>query len=153
MRSNECEPMNSSYPVPDPSCGICKEPVPYRLRRKCVSCKAWCHNACADSGISCSCIPSAAKIREVVADANLSGLSGEIVIAMLYLGPDDKKIASHMGVDFEEVAVMCQRLKDNGVWRDGKMDLGFDPSKAEEVIVGLALCACVAEGWVERSPA
>lgn len=125
------------------------DPIPYRLRRKCVDCKEWCHGTCVEA---CICLPSASKIREIVAEARLDGLSGEIVIAMLYLGPDDARIASHMGADPEAVAIMCQRLRDNDIWRDGKVCLE-SIDKPDEIVIELALIACVAEGWVESRPA
>lgn len=92
-------------------------------------------------------------LRELEADLEGSEYqkSGVIYLAAFHLGPDEQKISDFTKIPIDEVNKRGQLLRENGLWKDGKVlleDAGLDDP--DTVCIGLLLGIMCADGLVRR---
>lgn len=92
------------------------------------------------------------EVAEVLSSFNLGDehyATGVMLLAALHVGPDEAKIAEVTGLPREYLDPRAERLRENGVWKDGKTCCGWF---AEETGgVEFVMDVCVAEGLMARA--
>ncbi len=138
------------YPVPDPECPRCGEPVAYRERKKCRDCGRWCHGGCSTGGygnsrcLKCTGIgPVVDDIAEKLELSEEQKVSARVIVAALEEGTDAERVAEASGVPLDVVREKAARLADSGVWMpDGKMHVSLDDPETSGVeFLLLVMCA------------
>ncbi len=157
--------MMGSYEITD--CHVCSTPVPYKEgRRRCTNCRRWFHVGCGmDSKYNgdakeALCFPcfkeNPRKPVRALAKAMNKGVrfpALEVVLWSLHLDQDEAEISAKLKIPLEEVQEMSKRLRDQGVWKDGKVHVDCDDdAEGDEFSVCLILAALCAEGQIVRTP-
>jgi len=88
-------------------------------------------------------------------DGTLQGesrYSGLIVLASLYVGPNEEKVSLVTRIPLAKVSEKAKRLRENGVWNDqGKISLDMgDGSDHEVTTIALIMAFMCADGLVNR---
>lgn len=80
-----------------------------------------------------------------------------IVVASCFAGTNADRIAKILGLNRDKIVrPRAKRLRENGVWKDGRVVVDQSAAEAEEdgpLKIALVLMALVAEGLVVRQPA
>lgn len=157
----------AGWPLSRPTCKVCGRQVAYQERWKCRACREWVHGECAadvpgrtGSCIACQCEDPKLDFFLQVADE--TGWSEEdpegrgcflLVLASCFLGTDEEVLSRFLGFTPEFVAPRAKRLRDSGIWADGKvcLDVPEDDESALAYEVCLTLCAMCAQGLLVRT--
>lgn len=148
------------WPGPTP-CNVCSAVVFYaRGRRRCRKCRSWCHEECSmdarDHNLCLHCVrQSPGKVfRRIALDMN-GGKEHfpalEVVLWSCVFSQDEEEISSKLGFAPERVREWGDRLRENRIWENGRVNLDeHDRSSPQEQSIIMMLAALVADGLVER---
>ena len=148
--------MSWKYPVPDPECPECGEPVAYRDRTKCRKCGEWYHKGCTLKGASPACMPCAGLngiVDSFADDLELNEqqrVTAMIIVAAMRGGADVDRVAEATGLPRELVESKARNLEASGIWKNGHMHV--QPSDPETDWTEFILMILCADGLVVRPP-
>jgi len=152
---------------------VCEKEVLYMGgRRRCSSCKRWCHDGCSlrngprydDRSTCAECLfekgPTLAQIELSAEDLD-KGMSTDprmrtaalVLLTSLWVGPDEARIAEITGLPPEEIAPCAANCRASQVWTDdGK--IGWDeldePENPQHVSFAVIIMILCANGEVVR---
>lgn len=157
--------MSLSFTATD--CHVCGKPVLYKEgRRRCKDCYRWFHAECGmdsnykNMAYEALCMPCLRQnprkpIRALAKAINRSRESVpslEVIIWSTVFDQDEAEISAKLKIPLEDVYAMSKRLRDQGVWKDGKVCIDCDVDAPEdEVMVCLLLASLCASGEVVRA--
>lgn len=74
--------------------------------------------------------------------------TGVMLLAALEVGPDEQKVAEFTGIPLDYIRPRAERLRANGVWKNGKTHCEWF---AKDGGVAFVMDVCVAEGLMGRT--
>lgn len=156
--------MTPSFSATD--CHVCGKPVLYKEgRRRCKGCHRWFHRECGmDSNYhslyarEALCNPclmeNPRKPIRALAKAMNKGQAFpalEVILWSMVIDQDEATISSKLKIPLDEVYEMSKRLRDQGVWQDGKVVIDCGPdAEGDELHICLVLVALCAGGEIVR---